>query len=66
MSFTEKVDVLDLIINILQEHEQKLDELVTRLEALVLEPKKDPERESIGREDPRRMAQEARYPTERR
>jgi len=56
MSFTEKVDVLDLIINILQEHEQKLDELVTRLEALVPEPKKDPEREIIGHGDSRRMA----------
>jgi len=44
MSFTEKMDVLDLIINILQEHEQKLDKLVTRLEALVSEPKKNPKR----------------------
>ena len=33
MSFTEKIDVLDMIINILREHEEKLDELVTRLEA---------------------------------
>lgn len=44
MSFTEKVDVLDLIINTLQEHEQKLDKLITRLEAIVSEPKKSPER----------------------
>lgn len=50
MSFTEKVDVLDLIINILQKHEQKLDELITRLEALVPDPKRDPERESIAEE----------------
>ena len=31
MSFTEKIDVLDLLINILKEHEQKLDQIVTRL-----------------------------------
>jgi len=34
LSFTEKVDVLDLLINILREHEVKLDELVARLEAV--------------------------------
>jgi len=34
MSYTEKIDVLDLLINILKEHEAKLDELVTRLEAV--------------------------------
>ena len=33
MSYTEKIDVLDMIINILREHEEKIDELVTRLEA---------------------------------
>jgi len=33
MSYTEKLDVLDLLINILREHEEKLDELVSRLEA---------------------------------
>lgn len=32
MSFTEKIDVLDLLINILREHEEKLDTLVERLE----------------------------------
>ena len=32
MSFTEKIDVLDLLINILREHEEKLDSLVERLE----------------------------------
>ena len=31
MSFTEKVDVLDLLINILREHEENLDELVEKL-----------------------------------
>ena len=35
MSFTEKIDVLDLIIQILNEHEQKLDKIVERLEALL-------------------------------
>lgn len=32
MSFTEKIDVLDMLINILREHEEKLDELTTRIE----------------------------------
>lgn len=32
MSFTEKMDVLDLLINIIKEHEEKLDELISRLE----------------------------------
>lgn len=30
--FDEKIDVIDLIINVLREHEKKLDELVSRLE----------------------------------
>jgi len=33
MSYTEKIDVLDMLINILKEHEEKLDELVERYEA---------------------------------
>jgi len=37
MSFTEKMDVLDLLINILREHEVKLDELVGRIERLLKE-----------------------------
>jgi len=32
MSFTEKVDVLDLLIATLQEHEKQLDKLISRLE----------------------------------
>ena len=32
MTFTEKIDTLDMIISILQEHEKHLDELITRLE----------------------------------
>ena len=35
MSYTEKIDVLDLLINILREHEEKLDKLVERLEYAV-------------------------------
>jgi len=42
MSYTEKIDVLDLIINILREHEEKLDELVERLEDTVAEIKGSP------------------------
>lgn len=35
MSYTEKIDVLDLLIEILHEHEKRLDDLVYRLELLV-------------------------------
>ncbi len=35
MRFVEKVDVLDLIINCLKEHEKELDGLVERLEKAV-------------------------------
>ena len=35
MSYTEKIDVLDLLIKILREHEKRLDELVASLELLV-------------------------------
>jgi len=35
MSFTEKIDVLDLIINVLNEHEKKMDDIVQRLEIIV-------------------------------
>jgi CheY-like chemotaxis protein len=35
MNFPEKIDVLDLVINVLNEHERKLDVLVERLEAIV-------------------------------
>ena len=34
MSYTEKIDVLDLLINILMEHEKNLDEIVERFEKL--------------------------------
>jgi len=29
-----KIDVIDLIIKVMQEHEKKLDELIARLEAI--------------------------------
>lgn len=32
MSFTEKIDVLEMLIQIIQEHEKKLDEITVRLE----------------------------------
>ena len=32
--FIQRIDVLDMLISILREHEAKLDELVTRLEAV--------------------------------
>lgn len=32
MSFTEKIDVLELLLNLLEEHEQELDSLVEKLE----------------------------------
>ncbi len=35
MSLSQKVDVLDLIIDVLREHEKKLDELISRLEKIV-------------------------------
>lgn len=37
-NFDEKIDVVDLIINVLKDHESKLDELVSRLEKI---PPKD-------------------------
>ena len=42
MSFTEKIDVLDLLINILREHEEKLDQLVDRLEIVSQTIQSDP------------------------
>jgi len=33
-SFVQKIDVLDLLINVIKEHEERLDILVTRLEAV--------------------------------
>ena len=35
MSYTEEIDVLDLLIEILMDYENRMDELVTRMELLV-------------------------------
>lgn len=35
MNYTEKIDVLDLIIEVLKEHEKALDEIVSRLDARI-------------------------------
>ncbi|MBS7620333.1 hypothetical protein KEJ21_06800, partial [Candidatus Bathyarchaeota archaeon] len=35
MGYEDKVDVIDLIINVLREHEKNLDDLVARLENVV-------------------------------
>ena len=35
MSLTEKIDVIDMIIDVWQDHEKKFDELENRLEQLV-------------------------------
>ena len=37
MTYTERLNVLELLINILKEHEAKLDELVGRIERLLKE-----------------------------
>lgn len=36
--FDEKIDVIDLIINVLKDHEKKMDELVSRLEEAQVTP----------------------------
>jgi hypothetical protein len=47
--FDEKIDVIDLIINVLKDHENKLDELVSRLEGaeVLREPPTDTKEEEI-------------------
>ena len=35
MSYTEKIDVLDMVIDILVDHEKTLDSLISRLEKLL-------------------------------
>ncbi len=50
MSFDEKMDAIDLIINVLREHEKSLDELVSRLEELLA--KATPAGEEAGGEGP--------------
>ncbi len=36
MGYTEKIDVLDMIIDVLRDHEKVLDNLVDRLEKIVI------------------------------
>jgi CheY-like chemotaxis protein len=43
MSLRDKIDVLDIIINVLNDHERKLDELVERLEGITNILEKQPE-----------------------
>jgi len=43
MGLSEKVDLLDLIIHTLREHEEKLDSLIFRLEVLYLAIQQNPE-----------------------
>lgn len=42
MSYTEKIDVLTLLINCLTEHEKKLDALIGRLEEAIDDLGNDP------------------------
>lgn len=39
MGLTEKIDVIDMIINILTEHEKTMDTLVNRMEEIVVASK---------------------------
>lgn len=56
--FDEKIDVIDLIINVLKDHEKKLDELVARLEeAMVVEA---PAQAPLEREPRQRVKRERR------
>jgi len=48
MSYTEKIDVLDMIITILREHEEKIDLLVERLETVA--DRLDPQDSALAQE----------------
>ena len=52
--FTQSIDVLDMLINILSEHEKNLDELINRLEVIAdrfdtqnQAPRKHPPKENV-------------------
>lgn len=53
MSFVEKMDVLDLIIETLKEHERALDELACRIEACLrgAQTEETPEAKVNGEDD---------------
>jgi len=40
--YTQKIDVLDLLINILKEHEEKLEEQVVKMEKIAKVISEDP------------------------
>ena len=42
MGYTEKIDVLDMIINVLHEHEKELDCLINRLTEVLAKHEKYP------------------------
>jgi CheY-like chemotaxis protein len=42
MSFTEKIDVLELLINLLKEHDKKLDDLIGNMEVIEKTIKQNP------------------------
>lgn len=46
--FTEKIDVLDLLINIIHEHEEKLDLLVEKMEIIATVIEANPQRFKEG------------------
>ena len=46
-SFDEKIDVIDLIINVLKDHEAKLDELVSRLEEVQISQQEEEPQEKL-------------------
>jgi len=54
MAYKEKIDALDLVIQTLRDHEKKLDDLVTRLERILIVAK-GPDR---GLENMRRYYEE--------
>ncbi len=50
MSFTNKIDVLDLLINLLREHETKLDSLIEKMETADQTTNKNPKPSETPRE----------------
>jgi len=59
MGFDEKVDVIDLIINVLKEHEKSLDDIVTRLEEVIgraPQANAPPHQGTVVQQEPRRAS----------
>jgi hypothetical protein len=59
-SFDEKIDVIDLIINVLKDHETKLDELVSRLESVPSRARKEEKSEPPQEQVPKPEAEPPR------